>query len=267
LNGIKPSLNERPSIVISCHFEKAIVLLRAFVDSLYALSGVISLTLGLSQLRFTDRDAAGEMLAEMLRDTLPLGHSELIVLGIPRGGVVVANQVARRFSADLGIIAVKKILAPGSQENAIGAVVFDEREYLDSKLINDLHLTSGHLVTAIAEAKEEAKYRQMLYGQHLLSNIEGKVVILVDDGAATGSTLTAAARFVRKHRPTSLIIAVPIASRTAVMQLEDEANRVVTIVKAKTNFRAVGQFYKSYTPVTYEDVLRILNANKMHSSQ
>src|SRR6185503_13890817 len=132
---------------------------------------------GLSQLRFTNRDAAGEMLAEMLWDTLPAGHSELIVLGIPRGGIVVANQVARRFSADLGIIAVKKILAPGSQENAIGAVVFDDREYLDSKLTDDLHLTSNHLLAAIAEAKEEVNYRQKLYGQHLLSNIEGKVAI------------------------------------------------------------------------------------------
>jgi putative phosphoribosyl transferase len=248
-----------------CHLEKLSLVLRALVDSLYALAGVISFTLGLSRLRFTDRDAAGEMLAEMLRDTMPLGRGELVVLGIPRGGVVVANQVARRFSAELGIIAVKKILAPGSQENAIGALVFHDIEYLDSKLTDNLHLTSDDLVTAVAEAKEEAKYRQMLYGQYL-PNIEGKVVILVDDGAATGATLTAAARFVRKQHPASLIIAVPIASRTAVMQLEKEANKVVTIVKEKTNFRAVGQFYKRYAPVTYEDVLRILNANNMHSS-
>jgi putative phosphoribosyl transferase len=170
--------------------------------------------------------------------------------------------VATRLHTEVGVVVVAKILAPGSEENAIGAIVFGEREYFDAELIEKLGLASDQLALSLERANEELSFRWTLYKDEIqFTSFAGRTVILVDDGAATGSTLIASARYVRKRRPANLIIAIPVAAKRAVKLLESEADQVVTIVEAKDNFRAVGQFYRSFAPSTHDDVLKILKCH------
>jgi putative phosphoribosyl transferase len=239
--------------------------LARLVHPVSAIAGAISICMGVAQLRFVDRVAAGDILAEILWQTIPAeSKKELVVLGIPRGGAIVAKQVSARFDAELGLVVSKKILVPGSEEDAIGALVAGEPEYLDLAALYRLKITQDKIATSISQAREEVEIRHRLYmdkGQPL-EEINGKTVILVDDGAATGSTLVASARSVRKRDPSLLVVAVPVATRAAVSQLKQEADKVVTVVEAKKNFRAVGQFYKSFIPVAHDDVLKVLASAK-----
>jgi putative phosphoribosyl transferase len=221
--------------------------------------------MGLIQLRFADRTAAGDILAEILWQDIQDAHKqEVTVFGIPRGGAVIAKQVAVRFSTEPGLVVTKKILAPGSDEDAIGAIAAGEPEYLDPVVLARLNIDRNDIATMIAQAREEVAFRREIYlcEAQLIPRIKGKTVILVDDGAATGSTLIASARFVRKHDPSFLVVGVPIATKSAKAQLEKEADEVVTILEAKENFRAVGRFYKSFIPISHEDVLNIIGRTR-----
>jgi putative phosphoribosyl transferase len=224
--------------------------------------------MGLAQLRFVDRKAAGDILAEILWQTIPkVQRSEIVVLGIPRGGVVVAKQIATKFSAELGLVVAKKILAPQSDEDAIGAVVAGQPDYFDRSALDKLKIEPDAIAASASQAKEEIAIRNQLYPRGSQSSqIKGKTVILVDDGAATGSTLVASARFVRTQNPALLVVAVPVATNVAIGKLEKEADKIVIVVQAKGNFRAVGQFYKSFVPVAHEDALKALGSNKSQTT-
>ena len=181
------------------------------------------------QLKFKDRSAAGSILAEILKDRLKeekIAKQRIVVLGIPRGGVVTADIVVKKLSSstaafaavEFDIIIPRKLTDPNNKEQALGAIMEDGTTYFDEGLISLLHITSDYIEKEKAEQLEEIRHRSTMYSHNTSINyydhLKGKTTILVDDGAATGATLIAAARFLRrKHTPKRLIIAVPAAQK------------------------------------------------------
>jgi len=169
---------------------------------------------------FKDRKAAGKLLAERLKDT----HADL-VLGIPRGGVVVAAEVAKKLKLPLDIIVTRKIGVPNQPELALGAIDPDGEAVFDQDLLDQLRMDNGQLKIKIQEEWKELKRREDLYGitheRGRLSRLEGKTVILIDDGMATGATVQAAVRYLKRHGA-SIILAIPVASKSALEKVTRE---------------------------------------------
>jgi putative phosphoribosyl transferase len=227
------------------------------------------------QLKFKDRTAAGNILAEILKDRLKkqkLVDQCIVVLGIPRGGVVTADAVVRRLSSaavsaaiELDIIIPRKLTDPDNKEQAIGAVMEDGTTYLNQELISMLQITSEYVEKEKAEQIQEIRRRNALYYSKTSINyhrdyLKDRATILVDDGAATGATLIAAARWLRrKHTPKRLIIAVPVAPKDTVNLLKQEADTVEVVTSFSSTFRSVGQFYQDFNPVPDDKVTEILS--------
>jgi putative phosphoribosyl transferase len=229
------------------------------------------------QLRFKDRAAAGNILAEILKDRLKKEKLEqcIVVLGIPRGGVVTANSVARKLSkeavntsVDFDIIMSRKLTDRHNKEQAIGAVMEDGTTYLDEDLVSMLQITPEYLEKEKADQVQEIIRRNILYSIDKPINqyelLKGKKVILVDDGAATGATLIAAARWLRmNYTPKHLIIAVPVAPKDTVKLLEQESDAVEVVISPSTIFRSVEQFYHNFAQVPDNGVMEILRTRNM----
>jgi putative phosphoribosyl transferase len=246
------------------------------------------------QLRFKNREIAASILEGALEDSLKKikivdkKEDNLVVMGIPRGGVVVAYIVASKlkssshFHIEFDIIISRKLAAPGNQEIAIGAIMEQENEddddddgtkitttYLNDELIKELEVSQGYIEKEKTRQTREIKRRQSLYRHNLKKgyNVEDKVVILVDDGAATGATLIAAARWIKKNKekPKKLIIAIPVASKDIVEKLKKECDVVVTgtTVSSTSTFKSVGQFYQEFKPVEDDKVIEICKRNKL----
>ncbi|MGI0035434.1 MAG: phosphoribosyltransferase [Nitrososphaera sp.] len=211
--------------------------------------------------KFRDRHEAGRILAERLareEDTRPA-----LVLGIPRGGVVLADIVAKRMNAEFDIVIPRKLGAPDNEELAIGAVTEDGTAYTNTYLINALRLRPAYVEEEMRRQVQEIKRRYLAYRKQDLSyNIAGKSVILVDDGIATGATVIASARWVRKRNPGSLVIAVPVAPSQSVAVLEQEADSVVAIHTPR-DFASVGEFYEEFAPVSDDQVMEIMRARNL----
>ncbi|OGE18291.1 hypothetical protein A3F00_03200 [Candidatus Daviesbacteria bacterium RIFCSPHIGHO2_12_FULL_37_11] len=218
---------------------------------------------------FKDRKAAGKLLAERLKDT----HADL-VLGIPRGGVVVAAEVAKKLKLPLDIIVTRKIGVPNQPELALGAIDPDGEAVFDQDLLDQLRMDNGQLKIKIQEEWKELKRREDLYGitheRGRLSRLEGKTVILIDDGMATGATVQAAVRYLKRHGA-SIILAIPVASKSALEKVTRElashperAKRVegsnnIIVMETPDDFRSVGQFYHEFEPVEDEEVVQLLS--------
>ncbi len=228
------------------------------------------------QLKFKDRVAAGSILAEILKDTLKKEKSEqhIVVLGVPRGGVVTADSVARKLSkaafksVDFDIIMPRKLTDRDNKEQAIGAVMEDGTTYLYEELISMLQINPEYLEKEKAEQIHEIRRRNILYSIYRPINQyehpEDKSVILVDDGAATGATLIAAARWLRmKHNPKRLVIAVPVAPKDTVKLLEHESDAVKVVISPSSTFRSVEQFYHDFEQVPDDRVMEILRPRSM----
>lgn len=211
--------------------------------------------------KFRDRAHAGTALAEKLAGE-ELG-GQVIVLGIPRGGVILADIVAERLGSDFDIVIPRKLGAPDNEELAIGAVVQDGTSYLNTYLINALRISKDYIEKEKARQISEISRRTEMYRKSDIPyRIEGKKTILVDDGIATGATVIASARWARKQNPSMLIVAVPVAPTQSVEVLEEEADRVVAVHKSR-DFGAVGQFYDQFDPVTDEQVQKIMRTRGM----
>lgn len=211
--------------------------------------------------KFRDRHEAGRILAERLaREEDP---RPALVLGIPRGGVVLADIVAKRMNAEFDIVIPRKLGAPDNEELAIGAVTEDGTAYTNTYLINALRLRPAYVEEEMRRQVQEIKRRYLAYRKQDLSyNIAGKSVILVDDGIATGATVIASARWVRKRNPGSLVIAVPVAPSQSVAVLEQEADSVVAIHTPR-DFASVGEFYEEFAPVSDDQVMEIMRARNL----
>jgi predicted phosphoribosyltransferase len=226
------------------------------------------------QLKFKDRSAAGSVLAELLNERLNNDKIEhILVLGVPRGGVLTADSVARKLSkkafkdVNFDLILPRKLTDKDNKEQAIGAVMEDGTTYLDKELTSMLQITTEYIEREKAEQIEEIRRRNILYSIYRPSkqyeNLEQKTVILVDDGAATGSTLIAAAKWLRmKHAPKRLVIAVPVAPTHTVKLLEYESDEVQVVIRPST-FRSVEQFYHDFEQVPDDRVMEILRIKSM----
>jgi putative phosphoribosyl transferase len=211
------------------------------------------------QLKFRDRVAAGHILAEILKDRLKKEEAEeqhIIILGIPRGGVITAHSVASKLSKaafnsiHFDLILPRKLTDRDNKKQAIGAIMEDGTAYLDGQLASMLQITPEYLEKEKAEQIHEIRRRNILYSCHSPINryqhLEDKTVILVDDGAATGATLMAAAIWLRvEHTPKRLVIAVPVAPKNTVRLLERESDAVIVVINPSSIFRSVEQFYLS----------------------
>lgn len=198
------------------------------------------------------------MLASKLMDYA----EKAIVLAIPRGGVVVGFEVAKKLRIPIDIIVPRKIGAPFNPELAIGAVTEDGTMILDHQLIEYLGVSESYIEEESAQQRLEIKRRLRLYrGGTSFLNLKGLQVILVDDGVATGATVRAALASIRKKDPKSVILAVPVAPPSTISDLKREADNVIYLA-APEPFYAIGQFYRDFAQTSDEEVKRLLRLKK-----
>ncbi len=206
--------------------------------------------------KFLDRREAGQLLAAKLATLKEQGA--VIVLGIPRGGVVVADQVARALDAPLDVFITRKIGAPFNHELALGAVASDGTVFLDQGLIHQLHIPRILVEHERNKQLREIERRVARYrGNRPPLAVANKIVILVDDGIATGATTITALRALRKQNPQRMILAVPVAPRPSLPILRAECDELVVLASPEP-FVAVGLFYEDFGQVTDDEVVEIL---------
>jgi putative phosphoribosyl transferase len=206
--------------------------------------------------RFADRVDAGRRLAAALADYR--GRPDLLVLGLPRGGVPVAAEVARALDAPLDVFVVRKLGVPGQRELAMGAVASGDTEVFNADVLSHAHLSAEQVDEVRRTEREELARRERAYrGDRPAAPVAGRTVLLVDDGLATGASMRAAVAAVRKLGPASVVVAVPVAPAAACRQLAADADDVVCL-SAPDWFGAVGQFYDDFSETTDEEVRRLL---------
>ncbi|MGX1267654.1 phosphoribosyltransferase [Streptomyces phaeoluteigriseus] len=211
-------------------------------------------------MRFQDRRQAGQRLAARLTEWSADGDLVApLVLALPRGGVPVAAEVARALGAPLDILVARKIGVPGHPETGIGAIVGDDPPLFDRRAMEMLGLTEERLAPDVARERTELRRRERQYrGDRAAPHIEGRTVILVDDGLATGATARAALRHLRRQGPARLILAVPVGAPESATALRSEADDVVCLLQPP-DFRAVGLWYADFDQVGDEEVVRTLH--------
>lgn len=205
---------------------------------------------------FKDRVDAGAVLADHLT---PFSGPDTVVLGIPRGGVVVAAEVARRLNAPLDVVVARKLGAPVSAELAIGAVTANGGRFLDHAIIEQLSVSEPYITAVTAVQQAEARRREERFRAGLPPLVvRGRTAILVDDGLATGSTMRAAVRSIRKEGPGRVVVAVPVGSTQACAALRAEADTVVCPFEL-IDFGAVGWYYTHFEQTTDDEVQDLLD--------
>lgn len=209
---------------------------------------------------FRDRREAGQLLAQAL--AFLKGKENVIVLGIPRGGVVVAAEVARAIGAPLDVYITRKIGAPYNSELAIGAIASSGDVVLDEGLIESLGVSPKYVQDETERQRREIERRLKQYrGNRPAQKLEGKTVLLVDDGVATGATTLAAIRALKKQKPAELILAVPVGPPDTVARLSEEVDKLVCL-DTPPLFWAVGAFYVAFDQTSDEEVVRLLRESQ-----
>lgn len=211
-------------------------------------------------MRYVDRVSAGRALAPHVAEALPAGTepSAVLVLGVPRGGVIVAAEVAHYLAAELNIALARKIGAPGNPELAIGAVGENGEAVWVSDLIADLAIAQSYVEDLARVARREIEERLTRYREVKPAPVvEDRVVVVVDDGIATGATLRATLQAVRAQRPRFLLGAVPVGPPDSVGEIAGVADAFVCPLIPRW-FRAVGEWYDVFVQTTDEQVLAVL---------
>jgi len=206
-------------------------------------------------LLYNDRHEAGERLAVLLED---FSTEDSVVLGVPRGGVVVAAHVAHRLKAPMDVVISRKIGAPGNPELAVAAVTPDGEILTDPRLGGIYRPTQDYLQKAAEAERKEIQRRLALYrGNRKAIPLKDRTIIVVDDGIATGLTMAASLSWVRRQSPASVILAVPVAPPSTLRYLEGLVDRAVCPL-TPASFYAVGQFYRLFEQTPDDEVIRLL---------
>jgi putative phosphoribosyl transferase len=209
---------------------------------------------------FKDRADAGRQIARQLMRLAD--RPDVIVLGVPRGGVSVAFEVARALRAPLDVFLSRKLGVPGQPELAFGAVAAGGGRYLDEDLVHSIGISSAEIERITAEVRNELDRRATLYrdGRPPLQ-VAGKTVILVDDGMATGASIYAAVQALRPMRTAGLVVAVPVAPPATWAWLRKFVDEIVCL-NLPNAFLAVGEFYEDFAQVEDAEVIELLQRSK-----
>ena len=206
--------------------------------------------------RFRDRAEAGRLLAPRL--AAYTDRPDVIVLALPRGGVPVGYEVARALGAPLDVFVVRKLGVPGHEELAMGAVATRGVRVLNDQVVQALHIPDDVIDTVTTSERQELDRRERLYrGDRPSPDVRGRTVILVDDGLATGATMSAAIAALRQLGPARIVAAVPTAAPATCDELRHEVDDVVCAITPDP-FHAVGLWYEDFSPTTDEEVRRLL---------
>lgn len=206
--------------------------------------------------RFRNRAEAGSALAEELADYA--GREDVIVLGLPRGGVPVAAEVARRLGAPLDVFLVRKLGVPGREELAFGAIASGGARVLNRDVVATLGIDAVTIEAVVAREQAELERRAEAYrGTAEPPDVRGRTVILVDDGLATGASMRAAVEAVRGLGPERVVVAVPAAARQTCEELAPDVDEIVCLLTPEPFF-AVGMWYADFSETTDEDVRALL---------
>jgi putative phosphoribosyl transferase len=213
-------------------------------------------------LKLKNREAAASILGEVLKEIVfKERRKNCIVLGIPRGGVIVGDILATKLGCEFDIVISRRLRAPFNEEIGIGAVTEDGAIYLNDNVVMGLAISQHYIDKETRDQIEEIVRRKAQYrNKGKKYQITGRTVILTDDGAATGATLIAAARWIeRKHAPRCIRIAVPIAPKDCIVLLKREVHHVEVITSpGRSNFSSVEQYYQSFNEVTDEQIIQIM---------
>ncbi len=202
--------------------------------------------------RFKDRRQAGDMLGQRL-----IGYArdpKVIILALPRGGVPVGVAIARCLEVALDVLLVRKLGVPGDTEFAMGAVAYGGLYVLHQDVVEALRIPRTVIDGVIRHELSEIERRYQLYrAERPAPPLQGRIVILVDDGVATGSTMQAAIKVLREAKPARIVVAVPVAPPETIQELEHEVDEVVCLITPES-FRAVGGWYEDFTQVSDDEV-------------
>lgn len=205
---------------------------------------------------FSDRYDAGRILAESLREYA--GRPDVLVLGLPRGGVPVASEVARELGVPFDVFLVRKLGAPGQEELAMGAIASGGVVVINEEVVEAIRVPWDLVESEIARERMELSRREVLYrGGRRPFDVAGKAVILVDDGLATGSTMRAAVKALRRLHPAKIVVAVPTAAPSTCRDFTHIADVCVCSITPEP-FRAVGLWYENFEQISDEEVCALL---------
>jgi putative phosphoribosyl transferase len=205
---------------------------------------------------YKNRSDAGKRLAAKLQ--IYAGRTDVVVLGLPRGGIPVAFEVARKLELPLDVFVVRKLGVPAHEELAMGAIASGGIRVLNEDVVRSLNI-SGEIIESVARKQsDELKRREQLYrGNRPDLDVRDLTIILVDDGLATGATMRAAVQALRRQKPVSIIVAVPAAAPEACEELGEEADDIVCAITPDPFF-SVGSWYQDFSQTTDEEVRQLL---------
>jgi len=213
---------------------------------------------------FANRAEAGRSLAWRLEKYA--NRDDVVVLGIPRGGIPVAFEVARALRAPLDVFLLRKLGVPGQEELAFGAIASGGVLVLDCQILRTLSISSREIERITTQAQQKLARRETVYrGDEPPVSVSGKIVILVDDGIATGASLLAGIRALRQLRPAKIVVAVPVAPTPVCKRLAYEVDEMVCVAMPEP-FGAVGQYYDDFSQVEDEKVVELLARNQWAES-
>jgi predicted phosphoribosyltransferase len=207
---------------------------------------------------FADRRDAGRALASQLKQYA--GRDDAVVLALPRGGVPVGYEVAQAIGAPLEVFLVRKLGTPGHRELAMGAIASGGIRVLNHEVVRWLGITPEQIDAVAREEQRELERREQAYKKDTPVPLEGRVIILVDDGLATGSTMRAAVQAVRQRKPAKVIVAVPVGSPDTCTDLRQIADEVLC-VRAPERFSAVGEWYDDFAQTTDAEVAELIHSH------
>ena len=215
-----------------------------------------------AEYHFADRAEAGRMLGEAL--SVYAGRIDVLVLALPRGGVPVAYEIARMLAVPLDVWLVRKLGAPGQEELAMGAMAGTDTLVLNKEIIKLLNIDEASIDAAITRERTELERRNKLYRRSMPApDIQGKTIILVDDGLATGATMRAAIVSLRDAGAARIVVAVPVGTTSACRKIRQEADDLVCLYTPEPFF-GVGQWYDNFVQTPDEEVLALLGQETTH---